>query len=385
MRNQDLAIVLACATLTFCVLYAPQPLLPRIADTFQVSPADASLMISITLLPLALAPLFYGYLIETFSARTLLRVAMALLAISEFALWWIDQFWGLIAVRLIQGLLLPAVLTGLMTYCSSMSPAGDVRRIMSYYIAATILGGFAGRAASGAIATLAHWRDVFFILGALLGIASLLLFLIRQDNRTDTGFARFEFSAVRDVLRQPLYLQGYLLIFVAYFVFGSVLNFLPFRLKELNPEISELTIGMAYIGYLVGLVIALSSVRISRRLGGESQSVIVGMGLYMAGSAALLTSAVPMVFGAVFIYCAGLFLTHSVLSGLLNHHASEHKGVVNGLYLCFYYAGGALGSYLPGFIYRYFGWPVFIATIMIVIGAGLAIALRMQTTTRACS
>jgi len=39
--------------------------------------------------------------------------------------------------------------------------------------------------------------------------------------------------------------------------------------------------------------------------------------------------------------------------------------VVNGIYLAFYYSGGVLGSYLPGFVYRCFGWSSFVSILLL--------------------
>ena len=73
-----------------------------------------------------------------------------------------------------------------------------------------------------------------------------------------------------------------------------------------------------------------------------------------------------------------MFLLHSVLSAFLNHLESARKGLVNGLYVSAYYAGGALGSYFPGFVYQWFGWSAFVGLLAsLVVGlVGLSLALR---------
>jgi predicted MFS family arabinose efflux permease len=42
------------------------------------------------------------------------------------------------------------------------------------------------------------------------------------------------------------------------------------------------------------------------------------------------------------------------------------KGIVNGLYIAFYYAGGVIGSFFPGYVYRSYGWTFFILTLIAV-------------------
>jgi YNFM family putative membrane transporter len=52
--------ILFLTVLGFGSLYTPQPLLPSLAAHFGVDAGEASLLITLTMLPLALAPLFYG-------------------------------------------------------------------------------------------------------------------------------------------------------------------------------------------------------------------------------------------------------------------------------------------------------------------------------------
>jgi len=78
------------------------------------------------------------------------------------------------------------------------------------------------------------------------------------------------------------------------------------------------------------------------------------------------------------VFAAGMFTLHSVLSAFLNHLETERKGLVNGLYVSAYYAGGALGSYLPGFVYQQIGWNAFIALLLMLLCALVALSLMLR-------
>jgi YNFM family putative membrane transporter len=56
---------------------------------------------------------------------------------------------------------------------------------------------------------------------------------------------------------------------------------------------------------------------------------------------------------------------------------SQNKGAVNGLYVAFYYGGGAVGSYLPGYAYRNFGWGGFMTVLIVVLVIALLLAVRL--------
>jgi YNFM family putative membrane transporter len=145
-------IILLTTVLTLSALYAPQPLLPVIMQEFGVSRSAAAFLTTVSFLPLSVAPLFYGYILESVSPRRMLRWTVLLLAVSEVFFFLAPNFASLVMVRLFQGLLVPAILTALMTYVSLVSVKKHVQRAMATYIAATILGGFLGRAFSGWVA-----------------------------------------------------------------------------------------------------------------------------------------------------------------------------------------------------------------------------------------
>jgi len=69
----------------------------------------------------------------------------------------------------------------------------------------------------------------------------------------------------------------------------------------------------------------------------------------------------------MFVFCAGLFTAHSLLSGYLSTIAKTNKAIANGLYICFYYTGGTLGSILPGAIYEAWGWNAFLWFLLLII------------------
>jgi YNFM family putative membrane transporter len=74
-----------------------------------------------------------------------------------------------------------------------------------------------------------------------------------------------------------------------------------------------------------------------------------------------------LIFIVMFGFCLGMFLVHSVSSGYLNKLATTQKSLINGAYISIYYSGGVLGSYLPGIIYKNFGWEFFIACLLIML------------------
>jgi YNFM family putative membrane transporter len=370
-----MAAILFTTILTLSALYVPQPLLPVLSAEFGVSRETAAFLTTIAFIPLSIAPLFFGALLESVSARKMLRWAVFLLAVTEGLMFLVEPFAWLMALRLVQGLLIPAMLTSLMTYVSQVTARSDMARAMSWYIAATILGGFAGRAFSGLIASLFHWRFSFLLLG--VGLLVAWVWLGRIADAGSVQLARPNLKTIGKILSDPVVRTTYAMVFCFFLVFAAVMNYLPFRLTELSSNADEFRIGLAYSGYLMGIAVSLNTVRIHRLCGGAERVMVGALAFFIM---ALLIMVIPQIWalvGGMFLLCGASFLTHATATGCLNRHLSKSKGVVNGLYVAFYYGGGAIGSYLPGYVYRDFGWGGFIVLLIAVLVTALLLAVHL--------
>ena len=62
--TRNLVIALIATVVAFSTLYIPQPMLPLLAEEFGVAPGEAGLLMTVAMLPLAFAPVFYGYFLQ---------------------------------------------------------------------------------------------------------------------------------------------------------------------------------------------------------------------------------------------------------------------------------------------------------------------------------
>ena len=376
MLSRNLLVALIATVIAFSTLYIPQPMLPLLALEFGVSAGEAGLLMTLAMLPLAFAPIVYGYFLQAIPARLMLMVALGLLALNQLCFALATEFWHLLGLRLLQGLLLPAIFTALMTYCASMAAPGLVRRAMGFYIGATIIGGFAGRLVGGLFASYFDWHSAFVVMG-LMQILPLLL-LLRVEADADINFARLDPRSVSRVLARRNYRLMFLTLASVFFVFSGILNIVPFHLRDIEPGSTPLLISMLYLGYLVGAPISFFSDRLSRRLGDERRGLLLGLVIHGGGLVMLLFVALEGLIATMFLLAAGFFLIHALLSGLANHLAQEHKGVVNGLYVSIYYFSGALGSWLPGYLYEGVGWRGMVLVFLGLLAIGAWSIRRMD-------
>jgi len=361
---------------TFCSLYAAQPIQPLFKSEFQLSNFQAILFTTLMMAPLGVAPLAYGYLLESFSAKVMLRRALFLLGILELFFASADSYYTLLLLRGVQGLMIPAILTSLMTYISYTSPRDRVQHNIAAYIAATIVGGFLGRFLSGLCTDLFGWRFFFFALGLVLMLNSYLLGGMVRDAKLQ--YARPKVAEVLALLRSRSFFWSYASIFCLFFVFAALMNFLPFELKRINPHSREVGVGLLYLGYVMGLLVSLNTRRIIGYFGGEVQAISVGIGVFALGTLIFMVEKYLVLFFAMFVFCAGLFTAHSLLSGLVNKLAEDNKAIANGLYISFYYTGGTLGSVLPGAVFQRYGWQAFLLQLLVLIALAFFFTRRLK-------
>jgi len=364
--TRNLVIALIATVISFSTLYIPQPMLPLLAESFGVTASEAGLLMTVAMLPLAIAPSVYGYFLQAIPAKLMLTVALALLALNQVCFYFADEFWHLIVLRLLQGLLLPAIFTALMTYCASMVPAQLVRRAMGFYIGATILGGFSGRLVGGVFASSFDWRSAFVVMG-LMQLIPLLL-LTRVESDADINFARLDPKSISRVFLNRNFRFMFLSLASVFFVFSGILNIVPFHLQNIDASATPFIISLLYLGYLVGAPVSFFSESISKLLSDERKGLWLGLVIHGFGLVMLLFVAFKGLVLMMFFLAAGFFLIHALLSGLTNHLAQEHKGVVNGIYVSIYYFSGALGSWLPGYLFEGLGWDGMIIVFMLILG-----------------
>ena len=271
---------------------------------------------------------------------------------------------------------MPALLTSLMTYLATSASAASLRRVMAAYIAVTVFGGFFGRFFAGLSANALGWKIPFFGLAVVLALCAAACRFLPPDSRAAFSPIRLEYAP--QVLRKNGFIATYLVVSLLFFVFSGMLNLLPFRLGKLAGGYSPLRAGAMYAGYLMGIIACLTSHRFSRRFGGPTRTMAVGAVVVIAAAAVFSLPSQAAIFASVFVLCAGMFLAHSVAPGVLNGAENEHKGLVNGLYISFYYSGGALGAYLPGLVLARFGERA--AASLLICAAMLAtvIAVRLD-------
>jgi YNFM family putative membrane transporter len=313
---------------------------------------------------LAISPIFYGYILEKVCAKKMLSIASFVLLITNIFLGLADSYEMFLFFRFCEALVIPAILTSLMSILANIDKV-NIKFNMSIYVASTVFGGLVGRIFSGFIATKFSYEFVFYSLSAAL---LLSLFLIRKlDYEGDATIVKPKLDDILIILKDRRFVLIYFIMFCMFFVFAGVLNVLPFRVKQISESFSEFQISLLYLGYGMGILVSLGSKKIIDFFKNEINTIIVAISFFLFIAIFLTNQDIIYLFILLFLFCIGMFTVHTVSTGLANSMKSSQKSLTSGMYLTFYYLGGATGSFIPSIIYEHYGWDIMIYTFVFIL------------------
>ena len=359
-----------------CVMYATQPLQPHFEQILEISKFQASLFTTAILIPLAFASIIYGYFLEKISIKKVLVGVFFIFSISEFIFAFANSYSVMISIRIMQGFIVPAALTGIMSYISQSVGSRQVASAIGAYIGITIAGGFIGRFLSGFFTDVFGWRFFFVVLGILTLIATILL--TKTLDEIQTKFVKPRLKNIVQILSIPRNSLIFLAIFGVFFVFQAVLNILPFELVRLDGEFNGSKTGFMYAGYIIGIFISFNVAKIANLCKTAPNAIILGILIYIASLQFLRIENFYAIFISMLVFYLGSFIAHPVATAFVNKRATSHKGITNGLYVSFYYAGGALGSFVPGMIYEFGGWNMFLSSLSLLLCLSLFFIWKLK-------
>ena len=356
----------------FVGLYLPQPILPLLAADFGLDARRAALVISVTIFGIALASPLVGVLSDRFGRRNILMLGSLLLGVTSLGAALAPNFAVLVGFRFAQGLLLPTLFAVGIAYVSDSLPAETMRNVAGIYVACTVIGGMLGRVLAGSFADLVGWR-YGFVLCAFLYLALVPLWgRFRPLRRPTSGPSlRGSLAGTLAHLKNRNLVAGLLIGFFLFFAFQATFTYLPFQLASPAFGFSSTLIGLTYITYSAGVLSSSAAAWLSRKTG-LRLTLALGFMLALLGNGLTLSQGVPLLLTGLLVLCLGNFLVHGLAVGHVATTAPTDRAGANALYLLFYYLGGSLGAFLPGFIFPVLGFSGVVATGVVALLAGLA-------------
>ncbi len=364
---------------TFALLYCVQPMMPAFAQSFSLSPAAASLSLSAATGVLAVAMFGAGALSDRFGRKTVMSASLAAAAAATFAVALSPDWPTLVGLRALTGLALSGVPAVAMAYLAEEMDRSAIGLAMGLYIAGSTLGGMGGRLAAAAIADFEGWRVGVGAVG-LFSLACALAFALAlppQRGGAPTAERTSILRAIGMHFGDPGLRYLFALGFLLMGAFVTTYNYVGFRLAAPPFSLSQATIGLVFVIYLVG---AVSSPAFGELAGRYGRRRVIGFAIALMplGALATLPDNLPLTVVGVGLVTAGFFGGHSIASSWVGLRAKAARAQASALYLFFYYLGSSVAGTVGGWVFAGAGWPGVAAFIGALSGLALAVALRLS-------
>ena len=364
---------------TFALLYCVQPMMPAFARAFSISPAAASLSLSAATGVLAVAMFGAGALSDALGRKTVMAFSLAAAAAATVAIAFAPNWTTLIALRALTGLALSGVPAVAMAYLAEEMDRSAIGLAMGLYIAGSTLGGMGGRLAVAAIADLGGWRAGVGAIGAVSLVCSILFALSLPPQRAapPKAHALAILPAIRLHLGDPGLRGLYALGFLVMGAFVTTYNYIGFRLAAPPFSLSQASIGLVFVIYLVGAVTSPIAGELAGRYGRRR---VIGPAIILMplGAIATLSDNLWLTIFGVGLVTAGFFSGHSIASSWVGLRAEKARAQASALYLFFYYLGSSVAGTVGGLVLSRAEWPGVAAFIGALALLALLVAFRLS-------
>ncbi|OBZ97089.1 MFS transporter [Pararhizobium polonicum] len=356
-----LLLAAACGLIAANLYYA-QPLIGPISTSLGLSPGAAGLIVTLTQIGYGLGLLFIVPLGDLFENRKLILSVMGLGTIAVVGAGLASTPLPFLASAFFIGLGSVAIQI-IVPYAAHMAPEAHRGRAVGNVMSGLMVGIMLARPASSFIAEFLPWHMVFFISAVVLVILAMVLARALPPRIPQTGlsYGRLLASMGRLVVTTPILRRRSLYQACMFAAFSLFWTTTPLLLS--GPEFG-LSQGQIALFALAGAAGAIAA-PIGGRLADKGWSYLATrLAMISVAVAFLITHVAPTgsLLALGLLTFAAVLLDFGVTTNLvLGQRAifvlgAEYRSRLNGLYMATFFAGGAIGSALGGWLYAEGGW-----------------------------
>ncbi|QCR32859.1 MFS transporter [Lysinibacillus sp. SGAir0095] len=370
--------------ITFANLYITQPLFPQFTKEFGVSPATASLSLSLSTGVLSVTLILFGSLSEAWGRKRLMTISIFAASFLTVLLAFAPTFESLLLLRMLQGFVFAGVPAIAMAYLGEEMDPKSLGVAMGLYISGNSIGGLSGRIIMGTISDHFSWQAGMVFTG-LLSLLICLYFVWALPASKHFTPRRLEVKALTKSLYYHLKDPGLLCLFGISFTlmggFVTLYNYISYKLLDSPYNLSSTVVGWIFLVYLVGTFSSTWFGSLSDKFG-RSKVLLTGILIMFTGAILTLPVNLFVKIAGMIIFTFGFFGSHSIASGWVSYRAKKDKAQASSLYLFAYYFGSSIGGTAGGFFWSKWGWSGVIAFISACLVTTFTLAVTLVVVNR---
>ncbi|WP_411379525.1 MFS transporter [Pseudomonas sp. MPB26] len=356
-RGMVMLFAFCCGAIVANIYYA-QPIIEMIAPDIGLTPAMASLIVSLTQIGYALGLFFLVPLGDLLENRKLM-IATTVLAIASLL--------GAAVTEQPNLFLLVSLLIGfssvsvqiLIPLAAHLAPAESRGRVVGSIMGGLLLGILLARPVSSVVADHFGWRAMFMAAAALMAFISVVLLITipkrQPDHSASYGQLLRSLGALlreQPVLRQRAFYQG--CMFASFSLFWTAV---PLELVR-NHGLSQTQIALFALVGAIGAIAA----PIAGRLADAGHTQRASLLAMVLAVLSFLPAFVHPLYSLIGLAVTGVVLDFCVqMNMVLGQRAvyaldAKSRSRLNALYMTSIFIGGAFGSAIASSVYEHGGW-----------------------------
>lgn len=362
----------------FLLLYTTQPLFPIFSEQFEVSPAIASLSLSVSTATLAIAMLFTAGVSERFGKKQIMTLSLITSALLTVFSAFSPSFSTLLGLRVLLGITIAGLPAIAMAYIVEEFPKRTIGLAMGLYLAGNTIGGMTGRILTGILADYFSWKIALLFVGALSLLCGVVFWRLLPNPRYQKKQTKLNlhemFHPLFEHLKNVRLLCLYGLAFLLMGGFVTLYNYVTYYLLGAPYYLSHTFVSWIFLLYIMGTISSTVMGRLADRIG-RMTVLVIGLVLMLGG---ILLTLHPHLFiktVAIALFTYGFFSCHTVASSSVGMNATHHKAHASSLYLLFYYTGSSVFGTVGGFFWNRYEWYGVTSFISALILSGFLLTL----------
>jgi YNFM family putative membrane transporter len=360
-------------------------LLPQIAADLNVSVGATSIVVTAYLLAHGSVQLVIGPIGDRFGKYLCVSIAAAGSTAMVVACGLAPSLPVLVAARLACGLATGWIIPFALAFVGDVIPYERRQQVIGRFLSGQILGQLFGQAAGGVLGDYFGWRNVFFILAAVLAAATLGLFYelwrnpITHANATPQHRGRGFIADYSAVLRSPWARAVIVIAFIESAAMFGAFTYVGADL-HLRFGVGFTLVGLFVGAFAIGGLIYSLSVRLLVNRFGQT-------GLATGGGALLALAYVTLAFephywiapAAILTIGLGFYMLHNTLQTNATQMTPQARGTAVAIFSSALYLGQTAGVAAGGVVFdRLTAVPLFLAAAAVLLTLALWFASRLK-------
>jgi YNFM family putative membrane transporter len=360
-------------------------LLPQIAADLNVSVGATSIVVTAYLLAHGSVQLVIGPIGDRFGKYLCVSIAAAGSTAMVVACGLAPSLPVLVAARLACGLATGWIIPFALAFVGDVIPYERRQQVIGRFLSGQILGQLFGQAAGGVLGDYFGWRNVFFILAAVLAAATLGLFYelwrnpITHANATPQHRGRGFIADYSAVLRSPWARAVIVIAFIESAAMFGAFTYVGADL-HLRFGVGFTLVGLFVGAFAIGGLIYSLSVRLLVNRFGQT-------GLATGGGALLALAYVTLAFephywiapAAILTIGLGFYMLHNTLQTNATQMTPQARGTAVAIFSSALYLGQTAGVAAGGVVFdRLTAVPLFLAAAAVLLTLALWFASQLK-------